>query len=102
MHGAFLASLAIIIFVVARASNILDRLLSPVVDCFNRESAERLAELQIAPDTRARIEELAQKANEGQLSDVERGEYAEYVQAMDWIAILQSKARESLARRPTA
>jgi hypothetical protein len=86
---------------VARASNILDRLLNPVVDCFNRESVERLVELQIAPETRARIEELAQKANEGKLSDVERGEYTEYVEAMDWIAILQSKARESLARRHT-
>lgn len=87
---------------VARASNILDCLLNPVVDCFNRESAERLVELQIAPDTKARIEELAQKANEGRLSDVERSEYTEYVEAMDWIAILQNKARESLARQRTS
>jgi hypothetical protein len=84
---------------VAPISNALETMLGPVAECFDRESAERLASLQIAPKTLARIQQLAERANEGTLSDAERAEYHEYVEAMDIVAILQAKARESLARR---
>jgi len=70
----------------------VDRLLDSVADCLNRESAERLARLQISPETLAKIEKLAERANEGILSDTDLAEYLEYVEAMDFVAILQSKA----------
>lgn len=84
---------------VAPSSNALDRLLGPVADCFDRESAQRLVSLEIAPETRAKIDQLAERANEGTISDAERAEYIEYIDAMDLIAILQTKARESLVQR---
>jgi hypothetical protein len=77
----------------------LDRLLAPVTECFTPEVAERLIGLRTAPDIKGRIEELAAKANEGQLSAEERGEYEEYVEAVDLIGILQSRARAVLAQR---
>jgi hypothetical protein len=83
---------------VAPISSALDRLLDPVADCFTRESAERLVGLQIDSATRSRIDELARKANEGELTESERVEYHDYIEAMDLIAILQSKARQILVR----
>ena len=47
----------------------------------------------------ARIDKLARKCNEGELSDMERREYESYVHAIDFSAILQAKARILLSRR---
>jgi len=84
---------------IAPASNALDRMLKPLAQCFTPESAERLLQFRIDPDTSAKIEELAGKANDGRLTDAERAEYLDYVDAMDLIAILQGEARQVLVRR---
>ncbi|HEX5103637.1 MAG TPA: hypothetical protein VFV87_07505 [Pirellulaceae bacterium] len=44
-----------------------------------------------------RIEELAAKSSEGELTDAERAEYVGYVQANKFVAILQAQARRRLA-----
>ena len=77
----------------------LDRLLTPVTQCFTPEVAERLIALRAEPDVKARIEELAAKANEGQLSADERAKYEDYVDAVDLIGILQARARTVVAKR---
>jgi hypothetical protein len=77
----------------------LDRLLAPVTQCFTPEVAERLIGLQPDAEVEAHIEDLAAKANEGQLSAEERAEYEDYVEAVDFIALLQSRARAALAKR---
>lgn len=41
----------------------------------------------------AQIDQLARKCNEGRLTDDERREYETYVQTIDFLAILQAKAR---------
>ena len=41
---------------------------------------------------------MADKCNEGQLSPEERAEYEALVRAIDFITILQSKARRRLAK----
>ena len=45
---------------------------------------------------RTRIEELADKNTEDELTDAERAEYEGYVQANKFIAILQAKAKKLL------
>jgi uncharacterized protein YnzC (UPF0291/DUF896 family) len=45
---------------------------------------------------RARIEELASKNTEGELTDSERAEYEGYVYINNRIAILQAKAQKRL------
>ena len=77
----------------------LDRLLAPVTQYFTPEVAERIVSLQADPDIQVRIEELAAKANEGQLSAEERAEYEDYIEAVDLVAILQARARSILAQR---
>ena len=50
----------------------------------------------------ARVEELAEKCDEGQLTAEERNEYEAYVQASTLIGILQAKARRLLAEAGAA
>lgn len=57
-----------------------------------------LADLQADPDAQARMEILAEKANEGTLSDEERREYESWVRAGTMISLLQAKARLYLKR----
>jgi uncharacterized protein YnzC (UPF0291/DUF896 family) len=45
-----------------------------------------------------RIEELASKSNEGELTPAERAEYAGYVRANKFVAILQNRARHVVLR----
>ena len=57
------------------------------------EKAEAVLRFRAAPELQARIEELAGKSTEGQLTETERAEDAGYVRANKFIAILQRQAR---------
>ena len=61
------------------------------------ELARELVELRATPEVQERVDALAEKCNEGQLSPEERAEYESYVQAIHLIGILQRKARRFLA-----
>lgn len=77
----------------------LDRFLEPITDCLTPEVAERIVKSR--PDRRlqARADELTDKANQGLLSEREREEYREIVEAIDVVGIIKAKARAVLARR---
>jgi hypothetical protein len=75
----------------------LDRMLEPLSNCFTPEVAARLVQLRPDPRLQARIDELADKCTEGDLTDDERTEYETYVRAGNLIAILQAKARKLIA-----
>lgn len=79
-----------------------DRATDPVLQILSREQAIRIADFHADEELQARIEELARKANEGELTDEERSEYAGYAQANKFIAVLQAKARRMLACRADA
>ncbi len=74
-----------------------DRATDPVVRIFSADQARQLAEYRSDAALQSRIEELAEKSNEGQLTDKERAEYAGYVQANKFVAMLQVQARKLLA-----
>jgi len=76
----------------------LDRLFDPAHPCLTGEGAQMLADLQADPDAQARMEILAEKANEGTLSAEERREYESWVRAGTMISLLQAKARLYLKR----
>lgn len=79
-------------------SAILERLLEPVTQSLNVEAARKLIRLKADAGTQARVDELAQKCNEGELTPAERSEYERYVTAGTMIAILQAKARLLLGK----
>jgi hypothetical protein len=78
------------------ATSGLDGLLEPLSRCLDRESARRVVDLQIAAPVQERIDMLAQRANDGTLSDSERSEYEALINAADFISILKLKARHRL------
>ena len=51
---------------VNHAGNFMDRVLDPLAACLNREAALSIVELRIDPEIQARVEVLAERANEGE------------------------------------
>lgn len=75
----------------------LDRFLEPVTESFTPELARRLANLRADDELQAEIEVLRQKANLGVLTPEEEAAYKDFVEALDVLSIIQSKARRFLA-----
>ena len=71
-----------------------DRGVRPVLQIVLPEKAEAVANFRADPKLRARIEELAAKSTEGALTGTEKAEYAGYVRANKFVAILQREARQ--------
>ena len=78
-------------------ASVLDLMLDPVSRCFDAESAKKLLEVRTDPAVQERVNVLAEKANEGLLSEPERAEYEAYINTDDFISILKLKARRYLA-----
>ncbi len=77
----------------------LDRLLEPFAGCLSPDVAAKVADMQADEAMQTRIDYLAERSNEGLLTDEEREEYAGYLHAIDVIAVLQAKARSQLHRQ---
>ena len=71
----------------------MDDLLDPLSKCLDVASARRVVDLRVSEPVQHRVAELAQRANEGQLSPDERNEYDALVNAEDLISMLQRKAQ---------
>jgi hypothetical protein len=82
----------------AESTSTLDRLLDPIAECLTPDVARRIADLGLDDHTKARLEELRTKANEGSLSSGDRVEYEEIIDALDLISILRAKAKEVLGK----
>lgn len=83
------------------ASGVLDSLLDPLSRCLDTGSARRVAAFRIAGNVQERVDALAERANEGLLSDEERAEYEAVVNASDIIEILKLKALRNLESNPS-
>ena len=69
-----------------------DRATEPVLRILGRDQARTIVDFHGDEALQRRIEELAGKANEGQLTQEESAEYHGYSQANQFIAVLQAKA----------
>ena len=78
------------------AVQLLDRILDPVTDAFTPEVARRIVALKADVEMQGRIDELAAKSNDGNLTDEERVEYKNYVNVIDLISVLQAKSQRVL------
>lgn len=77
----------------------LDRLVEPVVRTLTPKVAKAIVALRADPELRARMDELAEKSNEGSLTPDEREEYETNIRFGNFIAIIQAKARRMLKLR---
>ncbi len=67
----------------------------------NRREAQPLS-TPLGPGVEARLDELAEKCNEGRLTAAEQEQYEAYVEAIDLVSILQAKARRILVEASAA
>jgi hypothetical protein len=82
-----------------RNSATIDRLVEPVVRTLTPEVAKAIAELRADPDLQSRMDELAEKCNDGKLTADERDEYETNIRFGNFLAIIQAKARRMLKQR---
>lgn len=80
-------------------TSLLDRFLDPVVEFLPADTARKIIDLGIDPELQTRLDELADKANDGTLSAEERQEYEGYIEELDIIAIFKLKAKAALRRQ---
>jgi len=80
----------------AKDPPLVERLLAPLGDCLTEESARRVLALKPDPELQARVDEMAARHTEGQLTAVEQAEYGRYVSYATFVAILKSRARQLL------
>ncbi len=64
------------------------------------DKADAVLSFHPDPALQVRIETLADKATEGELTEEERAEYEGYVRANKFVAILQRQARRLLGAKP--
>ena len=77
-------------------------MLAPLGPKLNVEMARAFVNLQITEVDQLRLDELADRNTEGQLTPEEREEYAAWVAACDLVCVLQAKARAVLAGKHLA
>ena len=76
---------------------VLEQLLEPVSRCFTPDVARQIIALRAAPSLQKQVDELADRCSDGTLSPGEREEYEAIVRAINFIGVLQAKARKQLA-----
>ena len=69
-----------------------DRGVRPVMEIVLPDKADAVIQFRADPELETRIEELARKSTEGQLTEDERAEYMGYVRANKFVAILKRQA----------
>lgn len=74
-------------------STAFDRGVRPVLEIVLPEKADAVIGFRADPQLQARIEELATKSTEGELTEDERAEYTGYVRANKFVAILKRQAQ---------
>ncbi len=80
-------------------SKAFERAVQPLFDLLFPEFAEQVAAFRVDLALADRIEKLATKCTDGDLTEAERAEYTGYVRANKFVAILQNRARQILASR---
>ena len=71
-------------------------MMSSLANCLDGPSLQSIAELRAPPEAEERIEWLAERANEGQLTGEERSEYESCIRFTNFVGILQAEARKRL------
>ena len=75
---------------------LLEALAESVAACLDAPSLQAMATLELDSDTRERLDELADKANEGRLTAQERAEYQAFIGISEFLGLAQLRARARL------
>lgn len=80
----------------ATASSLTDKMLDLAAECFDAPTLNAWAKLRLSPKMAARVDRLAERANEGELTPREREEYQSYIQTSELLTLIQFRARLKL------
>jgi hypothetical protein len=80
----------------AAIATVMDGLLGPLSRCLDPESARRIVEFRVSPAIQARVDVLAERANEGVLTPDERSEYEALINTAGFISVLKLKVQQQL------
>jgi hypothetical protein len=75
---------------------LLEALAESVAACLDASSLRAIANIELDSKTKKRLDELAEKANEGQLSGDERVEYQSFIGVSEFLGLAQLRARARL------
>lgn len=75
----------------------LDGLLDPLASSLDLSALRQIVEFQISPDVQARVDYLARRTNEGEITPDEDAEYESLIDGAELITILKLKAQRRLA-----
>lgn len=76
---------------------VLSRALEPISDCLTPDASRQLLKLKLDKKSQARLDELADKCTEGELTIEERAEYESAVLSLELVMLLQVEAQATLA-----
>jgi hypothetical protein len=77
-------------------STLLGGLIEIFAHCLTTDAARKIVALRAEDALQRHVDELADKANRGVLSDDERAEYDRYLAAAHFVTVMQTKARKML------
>lgn len=80
----------------ATETTTVEQLIDPLGACLSPDVARRIVDLRADAKLQARVDELADKANVGTITDEERCEYEKYVSYASFVTMLQIKAKNLL------
>jgi hypothetical protein len=83
----------------ATATDYLSSYLEPLAEELTPQQAQKILAIKPRATLIERVENLADKANEGRLTPEERAEYEYYVDVDDVIGLLKARARQVLNER---
>ena len=83
-------------------ASILEQVIDPSAGTLGAELARYILSLDFPAAGQARYAALTSKAQDGILAPEERAELEDFLSVNDFLMIVQSKARASLAKHPSA
>ncbi len=73
-------------------STILDCIIEPFAECLTIDAAKKIVAFRANVELQQRVDELAVRANLGQLTANERAEYDRYLAAFHFVTAMQARA----------
>jgi hypothetical protein len=74
-------------------STVLDQLFDSVGNCLSIEAASKLRDLRISDELQSQLDSWAIRNSEGTLGSEDRQQYESILRALNFVAVLQAKAR---------
>lgn len=78
------------------STSLFDRIIEPFAECLTRDAAQKIADVRADSATQAQFDDLADKANRGVLTEVEKADYQRLLALFHVVSLFQIRARRIL------